>query len=179
MKEELDFDSVFAQNVIERRTRLGWTQAQLLKKLHELGYSHLHQTTLSRIEKAAQPAKLVEAIAIASALNCNVNELLIPPNGLDEIQVFFQAVDEADFAYADLFKAASRFSMAKHFLQPMVENADNLIDQVGDADNVLKLALLELVKDDLERAKELLAVESSIETQLGDLPATIEEADAS
>lgn len=56
------------------------SQTGLANALQEQGLTHVRQTTISRIEKAEQPARLVEASAIAQALSANLKSLLLPPN---------------------------------------------------------------------------------------------------
>jgi len=74
-----DVDARFALNMQRTRERYGISQADLIKRLKDSGWTNVHQTTISRIEKGERPARLGEARAIARALNVELNQLMLAP----------------------------------------------------------------------------------------------------
>lgn len=63
-----------------RREEKGLSQAELVKRLRDSGWSNVHQTTISRIEKGERPVRLGEARAIAEALGVELTQLLLTPD---------------------------------------------------------------------------------------------------
>lgn len=68
----------FAENLIQMREQLGFSQADLVRRLREAGWTGLHQTTISRIEKGERPVRLGEARAIAQLLGTTTERMLLP-----------------------------------------------------------------------------------------------------
>jgi transcriptional regulator with XRE-family HTH domain len=71
-------DGRFAERMQQYRERLGISQSALVGRLRENGWSKVHQTTVSRIEKGERPVRLGEARAIASALGVPLSRLVEP-----------------------------------------------------------------------------------------------------
>jgi transcriptional regulator with XRE-family HTH domain len=75
-----DDDTRFARNMLTRREEKGISQADLVKALRDNGWSSVHQTTISRIEKGERPVRLGEARVIAEALGVELIQLLLTPD---------------------------------------------------------------------------------------------------
>ena len=58
-------DLAFARRVREERESRGWTQMEMVTRLHRHGLDHLTQATVSRIEHGKRAARLGEAEGIA------------------------------------------------------------------------------------------------------------------
>lgn|SRR5699024_4658437 len=71
-----DLDRTFGVNVREAREGLGYSQQTFADTLEAFYGITWHQTTVGKIESGARPAKLHEAVAIASALGMSVSDLL-------------------------------------------------------------------------------------------------------
>ena len=75
-----DDDMRFAKNMLARREGKGISQADLVKMLRDNGWSSVHQTTISRIEKGERQVRLGEARVIAEALGVELTQLLLTPH---------------------------------------------------------------------------------------------------
>ena len=71
-------DGRFAQRMQQIREGRGISQSALVDKLRDNGWSKVHQTTVSRIEKGERPVRLGEARAIAAALGVPLSRLVEP-----------------------------------------------------------------------------------------------------
>lgn len=71
-------EETFRLNLPDARRERGFTsQAQLAKRLNELGYP-MHATAVARIESGARKVTLAEALAITAALGCQFAHLVTP-----------------------------------------------------------------------------------------------------
>lgn len=86
-------DGRFAERMQQIRERLGISQSALVGRLRDNGWSKVHQTTLSRIEKGERPVRLGEARAIAAALGVPLSRLVEP--------------DPASFVRAELIRQST------------------------------------------------------------------------
>ena len=71
-------DGRFAERMQQIRERLGISQGALVGRLRDNGWTKVHQTTVSRIEKGERPVRLGEARAIAAALGVPLSRLVEP-----------------------------------------------------------------------------------------------------
>lgn len=76
-------DRNFAANVKAQREAIGYSKAELVRRLSALGWGSAHQTTLTRIEEGERPARLGEARLIARALRVPLHTLMRTPEALD------------------------------------------------------------------------------------------------
>jgi transcriptional regulator with XRE-family HTH domain len=72
-------DAHFAANMSRLREAAGLSQSELVQKLRESGWTNVHPTTISRIEKRERPVRLSEASRIADVLGQDLNRMLWPP----------------------------------------------------------------------------------------------------
>jgi transcriptional regulator with XRE-family HTH domain len=88
-KDVVTAGEAFAARLKQVRTRHGWTQAQLSRRLEELGYP-IDRPTLSKLERGgsrARNVKLEEVVAIAYALDVSPMHLLAPYSMESRLQV--------------------------------------------------------------------------------------------
>jgi transcriptional regulator with XRE-family HTH domain len=77
------FTPVLAANVTRYRTRLGWTQRDLLGALRDVGQERT-QPWLSRVERGESAVTVNDAAHLALALGVSVPALLTPPEDTPE-----------------------------------------------------------------------------------------------
>lgn len=70
-------EETFAKRMRQVRERRRWTQTQLADWIRVEGID-LHPTAITRIESGERSVRLNEAVAAASALNVQLEELLKP-----------------------------------------------------------------------------------------------------
>lgn len=75
------------------REELGWTQAELAKRMSDVGVS-LHASAIAKIEAATRSIRINEAAAIADILGCPLDQLVEPPSNewQEVLDVFTQAL---------------------------------------------------------------------------------------
>lgn len=66
---------LLGERVRAERTRRGWTQDDLARRMSEQGFQ-MHQTTVGKLETAARPTPVEEVAALAILLDLSVSELL-------------------------------------------------------------------------------------------------------
>jgi transcriptional regulator with XRE-family HTH domain len=71
-------DANFAKNMVLLREQAEMSQADLVSALREHGWTNVHPTTISRIEKSERPVKLSEASHIAHVLRSSLPKMLVP-----------------------------------------------------------------------------------------------------
>ena len=67
----------FRKNLRARREAIGLTQAELAARLQRLGHAFVQQT-VAKIESGNRPIRLDEAVALALATECSLDELASP-----------------------------------------------------------------------------------------------------
>lgn len=118
-------DEYFADNMRRRREDLGWTQGELSRRLQDAGLSHMHQTTVSRMEKGDRPPRVGEARGIAAVLDVSVARLIAPPEGAQVWTRLGMEVNEVDRCYEDLTRATERLDLARKALERALDATAN------------------------------------------------------
>jgi transcriptional regulator with XRE-family HTH domain len=103
----------FAQRMKEVRQIRGISQAQMAKRLTDLGFK-MHQTAVAKMEATKpserRPIRLSEAVAIADILEEEMEDMLFGPMGTADTEPHFQAsrqrLDEARATAAEARAAA-------------------------------------------------------------------------
>lgn len=157
MSQDLKPEDIFRINVKSQREALGWNQATLLSKLHELGYDSFHQTTLSRIEKGVQPPKLGEAIAIAKALNTKVSALLVPQDTFSTIQNFAEDVAHLRRGWLELRMAIDKIESFREITPHSLASAREELERIKTLEGIDELDVERMVMDEISDAERMLS----------------------
>lgn len=88
----------FIANMKRLREAAGLSQGELAQRMNANGWDKFHQTTISRMEKGAQPVRLGEARGIADALGTLVGPMLLD----DRVSEKWWELDQAVRAIRDL-----------------------------------------------------------------------------
>ena len=81
----------FRYQLAEARKARGFSQAQLAKRLTEIGYK-MHETSIARIESGERRVSLDDAMAISLALGCQLAQLVAPPDATARVEITERAV---------------------------------------------------------------------------------------
>lgn len=73
-------NTAFSSNVVSIREQLGWSRAELQRRLEENSLP-LHMTTIRRLESGDQEPKAIELLAFAKTLGVPMEELMMEPSG--------------------------------------------------------------------------------------------------
>lgn len=92
MEEEAEFVRAMKRLRDER----GWTQADLAKKMTEMGWSGIYQTTISRIESGDRPVRIGEARGIAKTFGVTVGLMLAKPESSKPVEALKNSVLRLD-----------------------------------------------------------------------------------
>lgn len=84
-------ETAFRENVVQIRQSKQISQSELARLVGALGVKGFHQQTVQRIESGQRPVRLVEALAIASALGTDLPGLL-QPYGRDALKSWVAAM---------------------------------------------------------------------------------------
>lgn len=109
-----DEDELFARNLRHQREERGWSQAEMVRRLREVGVRQFHPTTLSRIENGDRSVRLAEASLIARVFGLPLAEMtrLVPV----EAATVRAAVVDVDLAAVQLRRATAAFEQAQRRL---------------------------------------------------------------
>jgi len=156
-------DGRFAERMQQIRERLGISQSALVGRLRDNGWSKVHQTTVSRIEKGERPVRLGEARAIASALGVPLSRLVEPdPASFVRAELsrqdaavhnaFFELTEKAhEFLrlQAQLRKAVDRFHSGDYQIagEPGIPMPSSFIQEALGPNDPLELQLEEALDD--------------------------------
>lgn len=88
----------FIANMKRLREAAGLSQGELAQRMNANGWDKFHQTTISRMEKGAQPVRLGEARGIADALGTMIGPMLLN----DQVSEKWWELDQAVRALRDL-----------------------------------------------------------------------------
>lgn len=107
----------------ELRTRRGWTQSDLILALKQDFGLEMHQTTLTKLERAARPTTVQELWALATVLDSDPSDLLPPitHREVDSIEIELRAASrqaerarvEVDLAKVQTADAKAREAAAR------------------------------------------------------------------
>jgi transcriptional regulator with XRE-family HTH domain len=124
-------DGRFAERMQQIRERLGISQSALVGRLRDNGWSKVHQTTVSRIEKGERPVRLGEARAIASALGVPLSRLVEPdPASFVRAELIRQSAAVQN-AFFELTKKAHEFLRLQAQLRKALDRFHDGDYQIG------------------------------------------------
>lgn len=115
----VDAETHFGIRLRELRQRRGWTQQEVVQRLADHGLV-LHQTAIARIETAARPVRLNEALTLAAVLGVDLPGLLAPSSHnveIAELEEYSHALTTALLeARYRVEETARQVTMATHAL---------------------------------------------------------------
>jgi len=76
--DDREFDMQVGRKVAAIRQGKGWTQSELVQRMHGLRPQAWHQQTVTKVESGGRPLKFREAVDLAAALEVDVEELFGP-----------------------------------------------------------------------------------------------------
>jgi transcriptional regulator with XRE-family HTH domain len=115
-------DKIFGRNMREARERLGYSQQLFADSLEAFYGITWHQTTVGKIESGVRPAKLHEAVAIASALGMSVSDLLSESADVDRKESIAK-------------RAIHELGVIEHVIQTRIEELREEMQDLKTAEN--------------------------------------------
>jgi transcriptional regulator with XRE-family HTH domain len=148
-------DTHFAANMTRLREAAGISQAEMVHKLREEGWTNVHPTTISRIEKGERPVKLNEAARIAAVLGQDLPRMLAPPGraGIEEevdkaiesVTNFYNCIGESVFLLTT-YREVLGIKLAEFRAVVDRENDDRLREKLTQSERYLALRVDNAVK---------------------------------
>lgn len=80
----------FVRNLARARQAVGWSQAELSRRLKEQGLDNFHATTVARVEKGDRQVRLDEAPTIAACFAATVEQMMLPADNFEKVLVWVQ-----------------------------------------------------------------------------------------
>lgn len=74
------------------REERGWTQADLSRKMADIGWSGMYQTTISRMEKGERPVRIGEARGLARVFDVTVGMMIAQPESSKPVETLKNSV---------------------------------------------------------------------------------------
>lgn len=155
-------DEYFAANMRLRREELGWKQADLAHRLKAAGMSHMHQTTVSRIEVGERAPRVSEARAIADVLETSVWRLLQPPESVAVGDAILRDTVDLESAHQSVTSSLRDLWLSRLTLERRLEET---------ADSVADDPFYAIHLDALKRRARLALEMLTESTAIGDRPA--------
>jgi len=72
------FSNVLGGNIRARRSRLGLSQADVVERMRDLGFTAWHKPTLGNVERGQRRAQAEEVLGLAISLETTVQYLMSP-----------------------------------------------------------------------------------------------------
>ncbi|WP_413454597.1 helix-turn-helix domain-containing protein [Glutamicibacter sp. FR1] len=119
---------MFGKSVEQMRVRRGWSQSELAKQMRNIpGWGKYSQVAVSRTEDGSRMPRLDEAIALASVLNVQLEDLL----SLDQNERNIKDSLDAYFnAGALIEEGISKADQVKRYLEQDIKNAGEYLENV-------------------------------------------------
>jgi transcriptional regulator with XRE-family HTH domain len=138
------FDAHFAANMTRLREAAGISQAEMVQKLRECGWTNVHPTTISRIEKRERPVRLNEATRIASVLGQNLSRMLAPPDRAGVEEELDRAIERVTESYNRIGEAVFWLTTDRSVLRAKLAEFRAVVDRESDERLREKLSKSEL-----------------------------------
>ena len=148
-------DTHFAANMTRLRETADISQAEMVHKLREEGWTNVHPTTISRIERGERPVRLSEAARIAAVLGQNLARMLAPPDraGIEEdvdtaiewVTNSYNRIGESVF-WLTTHRSVLQTRLAKFRAVVDRENDDRLREKLSKSERYLALRVDTAVK---------------------------------
>lgn len=117
--------AMFGAAVKRARERYGWNQPELARRMNDAGWPKYSQVAVSRTEDGSRAVRLDEALALASVLGVQLEDLLTLGEAERDLKQSMDMYHRAgDILEADVRKADETL----HFLQMDVEAANERLN---------------------------------------------------
>ena len=114
------------------REAAGLSQAELVQKLRESGWTNVHPTTISRIEKRERPVRLSEAARIANVLGQNLNHMLAPPETAGVEEELDKSIEELTESYNRIVESVFGLTTDRNVLGRRIDEFRAVVDREND-----------------------------------------------
>jgi transcriptional regulator with XRE-family HTH domain len=125
-------DVHFAANMSRLREAAGVSQAELVQKLRDSGWTNVHPTTISRIEKRERPVRLSEAARIADVLGHNLNHMLARPDRAGVEEELDIAIERVTDCYNRIGQSVYWLIMNRNVLRMRLGEFRAVVDRDND-----------------------------------------------
>src|SRR5699024_9011932 len=89
-------EEAFIRSMKRLREERGWTQADLARKMTDIGWSGMYQTTISRMEKGERPVRIGEARGLARVFEVTVGMMIAQPESSKPVEALKNSVLKID-----------------------------------------------------------------------------------
>lgn len=113
-------DQHFAENVRRERNKRGWSQAEVARRLREVGLEQFHPTTVSRIENQERPVRLSEAALFASIFETTVAKLVA--NHIEEVELLVESLGTMRELESRLVRSYSLYQSGRSTLRSEIQD---------------------------------------------------------
>jgi transcriptional regulator with XRE-family HTH domain len=125
-------DAHFSANMSRLREAAGLSQAELVQKLRESGWTNVHPTTISRIEKRERPVRLSEASRIADVLGQTLDRMLAPPDRAGVEEDLDKAIEELTESYNHIVESVFGLTTDRNVLGRRIDVFRAVVDREND-----------------------------------------------
>lgn len=123
-------DQHFAENVRRERNKRGWSQAEVARRLREVGLEQFHPTTVSRIENLDRPVRLSEAALFAGIFDTTVAKLVA--NHIEEVELLVESLGTMRELESRLVRAYSLYQSGRSALRSEVQEFTDWLTENPD-----------------------------------------------
>lgn len=125
-------DTHFAANMTRLREAAGISQAEMVHKLREHGWTNVHPTTISRIEKRERPVRLAEAARIADVLGTDLSRMLAPPDRAGVEEELDEVIEHVTDSYNRIGEAVWWLTVTRNGLRSRLAKFRAVVDREND-----------------------------------------------
>ena len=104
----------------------------MVHKLRDHGWTNVHPTTISRIEKRERPVKLAEAARIANVLGTDLSRMLARPDRAGAEEELDKVLEGVTDAYNRIGEGAYWLSVSRTVLQTTLAEFRGVVDREND-----------------------------------------------
>ncbi|MCS5715105.1 helix-turn-helix domain-containing protein [Herbiconiux sp. CPCC 205716] len=140
----------FAEQVRILREENGWTQADLAERMQQQSLAYVTQSTISRIEKATRPVRMMEAQAFAQIFGRSTSLLIHPDSREKFIQIAASNHKHGRGSYVKLKEGAREMAEAQARVSNDLERLEELF---GDGSTLHEDSrpILEMLRHNMTR----------------------------
>src|SRR5699024_5914804 len=138
--------AVFGTSLRQIRESREWSQSELARQMHKIGWDKYSQVTVSRTEEGTRTVRLDEAFALAQVLSCEVRDLLTPDRRAQKLREWREEVRTS--AQEILGRIDLYFGARSHLVRLIKKTEADLIEEEDMSD-----AVRNSIKSELANAK--------------------------